>query len=159
MAYYALTHADGSVEIMQTIPRRNGSVPTLMECLAKWHPSRRAEIVSVVPVDPASIPADRTYRAALAVIAGRLGVDMAKARAVHRDRIRDARRAKFTELDDEAAILVRRIALTGGTQAQRDRLQALEQRAQALRDAPQDPAIDAATTLEALKTVWPAILD
>lgn len=76
-----------------------------------------------------------------------ISVDMAKARSIWRDRIREARAARLAELD---VAFVR--AVEAGDAARQAEIAATKQ---ALRDAPADPRIDAATTPEALRQVWP----
>lgn len=73
-------------------------------------------------------------------------IDMVKARAIWRERIRAAR--DFASLDVQFQRALERGADTAAIVAAK----------QALRDAPADPRIDAATTLDALKAVWPACL-
>lgn len=101
-------------------------------------------------VDPATIPADRAFRNAWKVGTGAIGIDMPRAREIHRANLRSMRATKFTELDvaymraDEAGDA----ALKATIAAQK----------QALRDAPNDPAIELAKTPEELKIAIPALL-
>lgn len=98
-------------------------------------------------VDRESLPSDRTFRNAWK---SNLSVDMVKARGIHKNRLRDIRVPKMQILDveylraDERGDLVekQRIAL----------------RKQILRDVTSDPAIEAASTPEQLKTVIPIAL-
>ena len=70
--------------------------------------------------------------------------DMTKAKAIHKDKIRVARQPKFLELDIEFTK-----ALEAGTSTTD-----ITAKRQALRDAPADSAIDAATTEAELKAQW-----
>ena len=70
--------------------------------------------------------------------------DMAKAKEIHRTRIRNARPSKFAELDIEFQRALETSADTSSIIAKK----------QALRDAPADSAIDAATTESELKAQW-----
>ena len=70
--------------------------------------------------------------------------DMAKAREVHKARIRGARASKLQELDVEFQRALETSADTSAIIAKK----------QALRDAPADSAIDAATDEAGLKTQW-----
>ena len=70
--------------------------------------------------------------------------DMAKAKEIHKTRIRAARPEKFAELDIEFQRALETSADTSAIIAKK----------QALRDAPADSAIDAATTTDELKTQW-----
>ena len=70
--------------------------------------------------------------------------DMTKAKAIHKDKIRVARQPKLLELDIEFTK-----ALEAGTSTTD-----IKTKKQALRDAPADSAIDAATTEAQLKSQW-----
>ena len=71
-------------------------------------------------------------------------IDMAKAKEIHKTRIRAARPEKFAELDIEFQRALETSADTSAIIAKK----------QALRDAPADSAIDAATTDAELKSQW-----
>tara|TARA_Y100001938_G_scaffold4518_1_gene5681 strand:+ start:633 stop:899 length:267 start_codon:yes stop_codon:yes gene_type:complete len=70
--------------------------------------------------------------------------DMAKAKEIHRARIRSARSSKFAELDIEFQRALETSADTSSIIAKK----------QALRDAPADSTIDAATDEAGLKSQW-----
>ena len=72
------------------------------------------------------------------------GVDMAKARDIHRNNIRDARTKKLAELDVEFQKALETSADTSAVAAKK----------QALRDAPADSGIAAASDTDALKAQW-----
>ena len=72
------------------------------------------------------------------------GVDMAKAREIHKDKIRAARAEKFKELDIEFQKALETGASTTDIVAKK----------QALRDAPADSGIAAAGDADALKAQW-----
>jgi hypothetical protein len=95
-----------------------------------------------------SLPDSRTFRDAWRLDDGQtiVHIDMAAAREIWRQKIRMARIPKFEELD---AAFMR--AMETGADAS-----AIVAQKQALRDAPADPAIDAASTPEELKLVQPA---
>lgn len=97
------------------------------------------------------LPAERTFRAAWEAndSTGVISVDMVKARDIWREKIRQARIPVFAELDAAFMKALETGADTSAIVAQK----------QALRDAPSDPAIDAATTPEELKAVRPAGLN
>jgi len=99
-------------------------------------------------IDEAAVPADRTFRDAWVLTADALAVDMAKAREIHRNRIRAARAPLLAAAD---------VAYMRALEAGQDTA-AIVARKNALRAAPADPAIEAATTPEALAAVWPAVL-
>ena len=76
---------------------------------------------------------------------GVISVDMTKARNIWRNKIRLARKDKLEALDAEYMKALETNADTS----------VIVSKKQALRDAPSDPAIDAATTPEELRTVAP----
>ena len=72
------------------------------------------------------------------------GIDMAKAREIHKDNIRNARTPKLAELDIEFQKALETGANTSEIIAKK----------QALRDAPADSGIAAASDAAALKAQW-----
>ena len=72
------------------------------------------------------------------------GIDMAKAREIHKTKIRAAREEKFKELDIEFQKALETGASTTDIVAKK----------QALRDAPADSDIAAASDTDALKAQW-----
>lgn len=95
-------------------------------------------------------PNERTFREAWTFganpEAGVITVDMDKAKDIWREKIRIARAPEFEALDTAFMKALETGADTSAIVAQK----------QALRDAPADPAIDAATTPDELKLVQPA---
>ena len=73
-----------------------------------------------------------------------ISTDMAKAKALHRDQIRYARKEKLADLDIEFQKALETSADTS----------AIVGKKQALRDAPADSAIDAAKDETELKAQW-----
>ena len=72
------------------------------------------------------------------------GIDMAKAKEIHKNRIRAAKTEKFKELDIEFQKALETGASTTDIVAKK----------QALRDAPADSEIAAASDTDALKAQW-----
>ena len=72
------------------------------------------------------------------------GIDMAKAREIHKENIRQARTPKLAELDIEFQKAQETSASTTDIVAKK----------QALRDAPADSAIASASDADALKAQW-----
>ena len=72
------------------------------------------------------------------------GIDMAKAREIHKTNIRAARTPKFAELDIEFQKALETGASTTDIVAKK----------QALRDAPADSSIESASDTDALKAQW-----
>lgn len=98
-------------------------------------------------VDQGEIPTDRTFRAAWKAD---LTVDMDKARAIQKQRMRDARAPLLASLDVE----YQRADEAGDDVAKAE----IIVRKQVLRDVTADPAIAAAKTPDDLKAVWPTCL-
>jgi ABC-type phosphonate transport system ATPase subunit len=94
-----------------------------------------------------TLPTDRSYRNAWTFSAGNFGHNMVKARDIHRDKIRAARKPLLEALDVE----YQKADETGNQTLK----QQIAQQKQALRNAPQDPRIEAAQTIAELKGVWP----
>lgn len=129
--------------------------------LAIFHPADPdADLVelakSVVPagaeyhiVDESEVPEDRTFRGAW-VHDGGIKVDMEKAKDIWRDKIREQRRPILESLD----VAFIRALETGDTELVGD----IRAQKQALRDATDDPVIDAAATPEELKAAIPEVL-
>lgn len=140
MTVYAIQMTDGSVAIMQTV-----GDATPEECMAKWAPERQAAVVSHQPIDPATLPLSREYRGAWILIGNSVVHDISKARDIQRERLRAERAPMLAALDtaylqaDEA----------GDAKAKSD----IAAQKQILRDATQDPAIDAAVTVDDLKAI------
>ena len=150
MAHHVLQMADGTVAIMQTVAEPDGSEPGVEECLAKWHPDEAAKVQSHAPVDPATLPTDRTFRNAWRHDGTAFAVDMDHARAIHKDRMRGARGPLLAALD---------VAWDKATEADDpDAKATVRAEKQALRDVTADPGIAAATSPDELKAVWPAVL-
>ena len=72
------------------------------------------------------------------------GIDMAKAKEIHKNNIREARTDKFNELDVE---------FTKALEIGSDTTE-IKNKKQALRDAPADSAINSANTTDELKAQW-----
>ena len=72
------------------------------------------------------------------------GIDMAKARDIHKNKIREARTPKLAELDIE----FQKALETGSSTTD------IVNKKQALRDAPANSDIDSASDTDALKAQW-----
>ena len=95
-------------------------------------------------VEDSVIPTDRSFREAWKQNNKTIETDMAKAKEVHKNKIRVARELLLNNLDIEYIK-----ALETGADAS-----AIIAKKKALRDAPADSAIDAATDEAALKAQW-----
>lgn len=102
----------------------------------------------IVPhADVLTLAADRSFRDALADSGTALHHDMTKARALHRQRMRQHRAHKLTVLD----VAYQQADEAGDSGAK----QAIAARKQALRDLTAHPAIEQAQTVAELKAFWP----
>jgi hypothetical protein len=156
------TRADGGVSVLVPAPsgrrrlkigRDNDGVPILAdEPEAAWLDRIRrtdvpADATDVQIVEGDAVPADRSFRDAWVHDKGRFGIDAPKARNIHRDRIRRARKPALEALD----VAYQRADEAGDA----DRKKQIAARKQALRDAPADPRIDAARSPDELQAIWP----
>lgn len=73
-----------------------------------------------------------------------ISIDMAKAREIHKEKIREARTPKLAELDIE----FQKALETGASTTD------IVSKKQALRDAPADSAIESASDTDGLKAQW-----
>lgn len=92
-----------------------------------------------------TVPTDRTFRGAWSFNGNAVEVDMAAARDIWRDKIRDARGPELAKLDT---------AFMKAQETGAD-ITAIVAQKQALRDAPAHADIDAATTPDELEAVQP----
>ena len=95
-------------------------------------------------VEDSDIPKNTFFSQAWKIVDGKIEMDITKAREVHKENIRMARQEKLTELDIEFQRALESSADTSTIVAKK----------QALRDAPADSAIDAATDEAGLKAQW-----
>lgn len=113
-----------------------------------------------VPVEGNPMLDDRTFRDAWTIVSNRLETDMAKARDIHRNHIRAARKPQLEAADVEYFKALE-ASVANGLAPESAEYVALEQAAAAkkkLRDMPAMPEIETAQTPETLKRVWPAEL-
>lgn len=139
---------DGSVFIMHLM----GGQKNIQAEIDKWPLEQRNAVVSWREMPDEVIPSDRIYRDAWCDETADhvVDIDMPKAKEIHRVVLRSLREPKFSKIERE-----QRTALSNGDAKAAARA---EQKLQALRDVTSDPAIEAATTLEELKSVIPEAL-
>lgn len=101
----------------------------------------------VLPED-ATLPTDRTYRAAWVLRDGQVVEDIALAREHHRARLREARAPRMVELDVAYVRALERTESTAEIVAEKN----------ALREITRHPSIDAAQTIDDLKAVTLGLL-
>ena len=95
-------------------------------------------------VEDSVIPTDRTFRDAWIQDSKTIKTDIAKAREIHKTKIREARVDKFTALDVQYQIATETSADTSAIVAKK----------QALRDAPAASGISTASNTTELKAQW-----
>ena len=95
-------------------------------------------------VEDSEIPKDTVFEEAWKIVDGKIEMDIAKAREVHKENIRNARLVKLNELDIEFQKALETSSDTA----------AIVSKKQALRDAPADSAIGSATNETELKAQW-----
>jgi hypothetical protein len=95
-------------------------------------------------LDTATVPTNYDFRDAWTYTDSKFGIDITKAREIHKNNIRYARTLKFAELDIEFQKAQETSADTS----------AIVDKKNALRNAPADNAIDAATDVAGLKAQW-----
>lgn len=140
---------DGTLCVFNPAPQAQLKDETEEEFLARV--IKRAvpgDAVGVRIVEHTEIPTDRYFRNAWKDSGSAITIDMPKARAVHRDKLRWLRKPKLEALDVEA---LRNITNSA-------KLAEIEARKQELRDATAFPAIDTAATPDALKLAVPSCL-
>lgn len=101
-------------------------------------------------VDEADVPTDRTFRNAWTDDGKTIVHDMVRAREIWKDKMRAARAPILASLD----VQYMKADEAGDATAKKT----VAAQKQALRDAPEDPAIAAAQTVDDLKKVWPSAL-
>ena len=136
------TNASGGVSVVAPAP---GWTPAAV--LAKDVPSG----VTDAEILPLSALPDRVFRKVWRKFPGSVAVDLPAARDDVRERVRRARAAEFA-VNDAAFV---RAQMDNDVPAQAQ----ARARAQQLRNAPADPAIDNAQSVDVLKAVRPAGLD
>jgi hypothetical protein len=143
------TRPDGGLSIVTAAPKEDieRALGPLTDEAYRAHVLERsipedARDVRVMP-DDWQPQADRSFRDAWHLDGRNVGVDMAKARDIHRDRLRRDRAERLAHLDIEA---MRAIEAGGDAEA-------VAAEKQKLRDAPAHPAIEAVQTPEGLKAL------
>ena len=133
MSKIIYTQSDGTVAVIHPV---NGDASKAIKDVP--------EGVAYEIVEDSVVPTDRTFRSAWVQESKTIKTDMSKAKDEHRKNIRRARKLKFPDLDVEYNKLAEASADTSAVVAKK----------QALRDAPADSAIEAASNEAALKAQW-----
>lgn len=180
--HIAISRPDGFVEVMQvveTAPVTSFSFGEdedkqgweLSDDGTEWHcevtdevikaeiAKSRIEFASWRRVGEGDIPADRTFRNAWSDDGKGIGVNMDRAKDIARAQVRVDRPKLLEALDNALRPFDVKVALGTLTDKDKATITALEAKRQALRDAPQHPAIDAAKTPDDLKAAIVEALD
>ena len=134
MSKVIFTNSDVTVSIMPPIEG------TAEECAKRDLPAGTSYEI----VDDSVIPTDRSFRNAWKQNNKTIETDMSKAREIHKTNIREARVAKFAELDVEFQKALETSSSTTDIVAKK----------QALRDAPAASGISTAASEADLKAQW-----
>ena len=132
MSKIIYTNSDGTVSIINPTGDVNDAIKDVPSGL------------SYEIVEDSVIPTDRTFRNAWKQNSKTIETDMAKAREIHKNNIRNARTPKLTELDIEFQKALETSSSTTDIVSKK----------QALRDAPADSGIASADTEAKLKAQW-----
>lgn len=122
---------------------KNGFVLATIEQIAQKDVPSDATDMKII--DDPDFPSDRTFRNAWQQTAGKVSVDMAKAKDIQKQILRDQRQPLLDNLDVEFTK-----AVAANDQKQ---MKSIEDQRQALRDITDDPSIAAAQTPDELKAV------
>lgn len=146
------TRPDGSLSVVHPVVNTMGEVEGFTEeqALQRALAKLPADAINAQVVEPEAIPTDRTFRNGWKAGAGKVEHDMPKCREIHKDKLRGLRAPMLAALDTEYM----RADETGNVALQAQ----IVAKKQVLRDVPQNPAIAAAQTPEALKAVLSAVL-
>jgi hypothetical protein len=101
-----------------------------------------------IDASTATVPANRDFRGAWSLSGNVISEDLAKAKELFRDKVREVRGPLLAELDTDYMK-----AMEDGDTAAQSAIAGVKQ---SLRDAPSAAAIDAATDIASLKAAWDA---
>ena len=135
------TRPDGGMSVVHPAPHRGSEEIPEEQAVQRAWAKLPADAINPLVVDESAILSDRTYRNAWEKSGAAVGVNMPKAREIHRQKMREARKPKLEALDIEQ--------LRGRN---------VEAQKQALRDVTAAPEIESASTPDDLKAVWPDCL-
>lgn len=146
------TRPDGGLSVVHpvinTFPKREEI--TEEEAFQRAWKALPLDAINPQAIKESDVPTDRTFREAWSHGGNSVSLEMNKCRAIHRDRMRVSRAAKFAKLDSDYL----RADEAGDTSK---KLQIASEK-QVLRDVTKVPEIDLAQTPEELKLVWPNCL-
>lgn len=134
----AIERSDGGVSIMRLVGEDRDSGREV----ERWAALHKGEYVSHREIAEGDVPEDRVFRGAWSFADGKMATDMGRARDIFRGKLRADRQAALTTLDSDY--------LRADESGDADRKAEIARKKQALRDAPQDPRIEAASTPEEL---------
>lgn len=157
MRTYALPRPDGGVTILSLVDDPNVTIHGEIDKLLQAHPEMYGTpdpddpsilVVQYYPLEEA--PVDRTFRDAWVVDnSGKVGVDLPKAANIHKNRWREARKAKLAALDVEQ--------MRALESDDKIKMREIAAKKQALRDVTKIDLSDIETP-EMLANYWPEVL-
>ena len=143
---YLIKNNDGTVCVMTTV---SDDIDPALE-IEKWGDDIRGKVESFRPMEESEIPEDRYFREAWEHKEDSLTVNLDKCKSIHKDTLRELRSPKLQALDVDYM----RAVESGDAEKQKE----ISEKKQVLRDIPQAPEIENATTPEEIKTFMPDIL-
>lgn len=144
---YLIKNSDGTVCVMTTV---SDDIDPALE-IQKWHDDIKGKVESFRPLEEEEMPEDRYFRDAWEHKEDALNINLDKCKNIHRQVLRGLRAPKFESLDVEFM----RAIEAGDTEKQNE----IADKKQVLRDIPQAPEIENATTPEEIKAFMPSILE
>ena len=139
---------DGGISVINPAPKSRREDETEVDWLAIVFAKATPAGAEFIDVPASGVPSDRTFREAW-IYDGAIKVHMGKAKEIHKNRWREARKPLLENLDAE---FMR--ALESDDKAKMAEIKAKKQ---ALRDITKTD-LSAVATPEALKQIWPEIL-
>lgn len=142
---------DGGVSVIIPAPKSRRKDETEEQWLERVFLKATPEGATFLDVEDDQIPIDREYRNSWSCDGSTIKHDMVKARAIHKGKMRPARKPKLVALDveyimaDESDDTIKKGIIAD--------------KKKALRDVTDMPEIELAQSIEDLRLAWPEILD
>lgn len=146
------TRPDGGVSVLHPTPETLSKFGTEDEAIAHVRSkSVPTDATEIKVIDESALPANRKFRDAWVSGDAEAAVDMAKARVIHMNRIREVRNDELKKED----INFQRALESEDASAKTS----VANKKQALRDIPQTFDLSGASTSDELDALWPEDLD
>jgi hypothetical protein len=139
---------DGGISVLAPVKNTSPVAEDISDedSLARAWKDVPADAIDPIEVEQADIPKDRAFREAWIISGNAVVHDMAKAREIHKNLIREFRAPKLAALD----IAYMRADEAGDEEGKKH----IAARKQILRDATKLPGIAAAQSVDELRAVW-----